>query len=370
MPWSDKLSFWARIRLFCNPRTIISTLVLFLLFSAEVRPVTLNSPLEPNLTTFVMVKQKDVHRLFKQAMISRRCVTEDLATILWKKCEEACRSLNENIPSQFEAAEIGTYIQEINDTITPLSLEFKSRIDEVSGKRMWALVNTVDGDIAQVATEYSATEITFFKHIIELIVLAPADAYSVSSLAAIREVTNMKASMTKSQAEAALSNFVANGWLYRSDRGRYALSTRSLVELEVYLRRTYENDVPECSYCTELVTLGVACNSDDRSCRAVLHRHCYDLLRRSPNNFKCPLCKADWTQGGAVRKIGEDAVPEGFDDTRRRAKRTFYEEEEEEELTAEEEESAVATPPPISKKQKRAGKSRLVKQDSDGEEEE
>ncbi|CAG8706028.1 15320_t:CDS:2, partial [Acaulospora colombiana] len=220
-----------------------------------------------------MVKQKDVHRLFKQAMISRRCVTEELATILWKKCEEACRSLNENIPSQFEAAEIGTYIQEINDTITPLSLEFKSRIDEVTGKRMWALI--------------------------ELVVLAPADAYSVSSLAAIREVSNMKASMTKSQAEAALSNFVANGWLYRSDRGRYALSTRSLIELEIYLRRTYENDVPECSYCTELVTLGVACNNDDQSCRAVLHRHCYDLLRRSPNNFKCPLCKADWAQGGA-----------------------------------------------------------------------
>jgi hypothetical protein len=38
------------------------------------------------------VKAKDVHKLFKQALISRRYMTEDLAALLWKKCEEACRS--------------------------------------------------------------------------------------------------------------------------------------------------------------------------------------------------------------------------------------------------------------------------------------
>jgi len=46
------------------------------------------------------VKARDVHRLFKQALVSRRYLTEDLARVLWKKCEEAARS--EPIP-QVEA---------------------------------------------------------------------------------------------------------------------------------------------------------------------------------------------------------------------------------------------------------------------------
>ncbi|KIM29007.1 hypothetical protein M408DRAFT_23223 [Serendipita vermifera MAFF 305830] len=290
----------------------------------------------------MVVKQKDVHKLFKQAIISRRFVSEDLAAVLWKKCEDACISLNADIEAQFSREEIGTYINEINDTITPLSIEFKSRIDEVSGKRVWALVNTVDGEIAQLATEYTATEITYFKQLIDLIILAPADAFSVSSLAAIREVTNMKANMTKAQADAALQNFVANGWLYKSERGRYALSTRSLIELELYLRRTFEADVPECTHCTELCTLGYACNNDEidvladededsGACKIYIHRHCYISLRRAAtaaNPLKCPACGSDWTtapeeQGRAnakgknkektgVKEIGEWSVPEGW----------------------------------------------------------
>jgi hypothetical protein len=52
---------------------------------------------------------------------------------------------------------------------------------------------------------------------IELIVMAGSDVFSVSSLAAVREVSNMKITMTKAQAETALQSFVANGWLYKSE---------------------------------------------------------------------------------------------------------------------------------------------------------
>lgn len=50
-----------------------------------------------------------------------------------------------------------------------------------------------------------------------MMVLAPANAYAVSSLAALREVNTMKPTMSKTQAETALSSFVANGWLYKSE---------------------------------------------------------------------------------------------------------------------------------------------------------
>lgn len=104
------------------------------------------------------VKARDVHKLFKQALVSRRYLTEDLAGVLWKKCEEAARSefilrstsqspltqewaaLNEGIEAQYSAEEVYIYMGEINETLKPLSLEFKTRNDEVTGKKIWAMV--------------------------------------------------------------------------------------------------------------------------------------------------------------------------------------------------------------------------------------
>lgn len=48
--------------------------------------------------------------------------------------------------------------------------------------------------------------------------LAPREAYSVSSLAALREINAIKpkSNMSKTQAEVVLGSFVAKGWLLKS----------------------------------------------------------------------------------------------------------------------------------------------------------
>jgi hypothetical protein len=51
--------------------------------------------------------------------------------------------------------------------------------------------------------------------------LAPREAFSVSSIASLRELQAAKINMTKSQAEVVLASFVAKGWLLKS---RYVYS--------------------------------------------------------------------------------------------------------------------------------------------------
>lgn len=96
-------------------------------------------------------------------------------------------------------------------------------------------MNRRGDEVAQIATEYSAQEIAYFKAIVrpvlidsrprralltasqvEQIMLAPHESFSVSSLLALREVTSLKLSMTKTQAEIVLTSFVARGWLAKS----------------------------------------------------------------------------------------------------------------------------------------------------------
>jgi hypothetical protein len=46
--------------------------------------------------------------------------------------------------------------------------------------------------------------------------LAPNGSYSISSLAALREVNALTSPMTKTQAESVLASFVTKGWLLKS----------------------------------------------------------------------------------------------------------------------------------------------------------
>lgn len=55
--------------------------------------------------------------------------------------------------------------------------------------------------------------------------LSPNEAYSVSSIAALREVNALKSTMTKTQAEIVLGSFVAKGWLLKS---RYIIQCPSI----------------------------------------------------------------------------------------------------------------------------------------------
>lgn len=139
-----------------------------------------------------------------------------------------------------------------------------------------------------MATDYTAQEIAYFKAIVsmvqlyrnatiysssqvEQIMLTPNEAYSVSSFAALREVNTLKSNMTKTQAEIVLGSFVAKGWLLKSRsvflpkvfsflftggsfrRGRYSLSTRTLLELYKYLKETYGDEyLLECTICMEV----------------------------------------------------------------------------------------------------------------------
>jgi hypothetical protein len=83
--------------------------------------------------------------------------------------------------------------------------------------------------------------------------------------------------------------------------------------------------------------------NDDVDCQAILHRHCYNMLRRTANP-QCPACEADWSRGGDVRKFGEDSVPNGFDDFRKRRRKSEYEDEEG--VIEDEAESVQASPAP------------------------
>ncbi|THH11828.1 hypothetical protein EW145_g397 [Phellinidium pouzarii] len=229
------------------------------------------------------VHSNDIYRLFLQAAMSRRVMTESVSKKLWQLCTEAVAKADptKNIQPGNSQNEWNLFIDKITRMLDPLSLEFRIFTDELTGERMYAIVNAKGDEVAQLASDYNPVEIAFFKAIVEQIVIAPNNAFSVSSLAALREIAHLKTSMTKAQGEVTLASFVARGWL--------------------------------------IVTKGFVCATPN--CKARLHKHCCKNYRKSKST--CPACRRQWNvdenenEDEALRPIGEAAVKDGQDERRR-----------------------------------------------------
>ncbi|KAJ7470701.1 Nse1 non-SMC component of SMC5-6 complex-domain-containing protein [Mycena latifolia] len=313
------------------------------------------------------VKPQDVQRLFLQAVISRGVLSGKLAQTLWEKSKEAVMAADDSldIPHSVDQDEWDAFVAKLNESLNPLDLEFRHLQEETTGRVMYAIVNRKDDEIAQMATDYTPGEIAFFKAMVEQIMLAPRGAYSVSSLAALREISALKpkSNMSKSQAEVVLASFVAKGWLLKSKRGRYSLSPRALLELQPYLKSTYPEEVIECVICFEMMTKGVACPTPN--CQVRMHYHCF--TKWTARNRSCTTCKRDWpVDPSDMIPIGEGAAKEG-DDVKRRVRKTVEnsDDEEEDEVMDEEEPSQPRT----QKSRKGKGKQDSMEVDVDEEDE-
>ncbi|EUC62210.1 Nse1 non-SMC component of SMC5-6 complex protein [Rhizoctonia solani AG-3 Rhs1AP] len=292
------------------------------------------------------VSKSDYKRLFLQAMLQRRWASEATVKMLFLKCMEATQEINPTLIQPYQENEFvadggKSFVTEINQDLEKFDLRFSSSRDECTGETLWAIINTKQDAATMLATEYNATEIQYFKLVVEQIMLAHNEAYSIPATAALREVSQLQGKgMTKAEAEHVLSSFVAKGWIMKSKRGRYSLAPRALLELQTYLRDTYPDEFAECTTCLEPVTKGVACRTNN--CAARLHFHCYAVVVRAARErgVQCPTCGSSWKDDN-VRKIGEDAVK--GDQMHRRVTRGEEEEEpEEEDFEAELEEAQNA----------------------------
>lgn len=132
-------------------------------------------------------------------------------------------------------------------------------------------------------------------------------------------------------------------------RGRYTLSTRSLLELELYIRRTFQDEVVECALCEQILTLGYTCASNhpdhpaQKSCGTSIHKHCFASHRQ--NSAKCLACDIDWSKHGGVQHVGEEGAMDGFDDNLRRRRRQSEANDEPEAGSTEEDEPSQASTP-------------------------
>ncbi|KAI7871623.1 Nse1 non-SMC component of SMC5-6 complex-domain-containing protein [Spinellus fusiger] len=227
----------------------------------------------------------DCHRLFLQSMFTQKILAEDKAILLYERVSDLT-----GVPTvAFE-----DFIAYINQSINEFDLSLRRSHDERDGHAVIALVNTLDDDIAQISTDYTPGSITYFRQLIEMIVMADDEDYAVSSMTALRLGQKMKPAITQKDTQDLLDCLVRDGWLFCSTSGDYVMETRTVLELQPYLKEQYGEMMNECLICLDVATMGERCGLKD--CQVHIHRHCANTYFGEQNKSVCPACATAWSR--------------------------------------------------------------------------
>ena len=231
-----------------------------------------------------MSEYDDANRAFIQAFLGRSVLTLDSA----KPLIAAVSSIHEGreiLPGDVDAKDLRSYVALANAKLSPLDLEIRSIFHQQTRERCYALVNTTSDPLTQLATTYSAEEISYVKRLLDGMFdghnnRGKKEAMCLSGIEAVqlgkpdrRNAAQNGASQGPSQgltlreAEAMLARLVDGGWLEKSQKGFYSLSPRALMELKGWLIDTYNEPEDEdeedsssdkikfCHACKEIITV-------------------------------------------------------------------------------------------------------------------
>ncbi|ELU44794.1 nse1 non-SMC component of SMC5-6 complex domain-containing protein [Rhizoctonia solani AG-1 IA] len=241
-------------------------------------------------------------------MLQRRWASETTVKVLFLKCMEATQGKQ-------ASSKLG---------LEKFDLRFSSTRDECTGETLW--INTKQDAATMLATEYNATEIQYFKLVVEQIMLADNEVFSIPATAALREVSQLQGKGGFVSSIKPDLNEIPGG------DGIHLLLGPYLSYKHTSVTPTQMNTPNALRAWWEPVTKGIACHTNN--CGARLHIHCYAVVVRAARDrgVQCPTCGSSW-EDESVRKIGEEAVK--GNQTHQRAARGNEEEPEEEDLEEE-----------------------------------
>jgi non-structural maintenance of chromosomes element 1 len=199
------------------------------------------------------------------------------------------------LPEDVTQADFSSYIASANTAISPFDLEIRGIVHQVpkensngNSGRVYALVNTTSDPLTQLATTYTADEISFVKRVLDAIfetfntsrceamVITGVQAMQLAKAGsgdASRRESNGTASQSQgataqslsmTQAELVMKRLVEEGWFEMSEKGFYSLSPRGLIELRGWLVETYNDDeendyranrIKFCAACKDVITV-------------------------------------------------------------------------------------------------------------------
>eukprot|EP00056_Hartaetosiga_gracilis_P012799 m.205673 g.205673 ORF g.205673 m.205673 type:complete len:289 (+) comp13750_c0_seq4:30-896(+) len=218
-------------------------------------------------------------QLFLQSMLSVSYVDDDVFCSL---VEKSCQAFGEDV------CEVSEIVRRCNAQLERLAMKLGSCRDELTGEKLWALVNTrEDPSAIHFGSAMSINALKLFKCLLENILsmegkLTHHDAWNKGRELRLPH-TNLK------EIEELCNELVREGWI-DSIRGDYTLGPRGSLELQTHLQTHFKDDLVKCMHCRNFVIYRLNCPS----CGESAHHWCQSKYVNSLGRDECKKCHGEW----------------------------------------------------------------------------
>lgn len=295
------------------------------------------------------------NRAFLQALMARGALSFSDAQPILAAILNATRPDEEDDvrPEQIDEDVFKEYIDSASAAASLFDYEIRTTVHQLTKQRIYALVNTTSDPQTQLATFYSADELSFIKRVLDAMFdkfnTPRMEVMAITQMQAMKLARPPPSSSTQTQTQVAddeedsaqtgnkdkglkhsevedvMANLVDGGWLEKSRHNFYTLTTRGLLELRPWLFEMFNDPdaeadewqrIKQCEACKELLTIGLRCA--EPNCLLRIHDICQDAFWRTRSDMNCPKCSREWT---GRNYVGERAVTqtEAYQKGRRRS---------------------------------------------------
>ncbi|XP_069128776.1 non-structural maintenance of chromosomes element 1 homolog [Argopecten irradians] len=182
---------------------------------------------------------RDSHRLFLQSFMSRGLLDAKEVRLLFKT---VCLKFNEPTADREEDRKLQLldFVRTINMKIRPFHMEIKKGVSEGEGASYYCLVCTNESAITRLASDYTQTELEFFKKLVDLIVENEGEIGSTAAVNIVDKLDKTMKKMTKQDAQILLQKLGATKWILI-----HKVNLDSLFNLLILLPRVLTFHTPQ-----------------------------------------------------------------------------------------------------------------------------
>lgn len=176
-------------------------------------------------------------------------------------------------------------LQVLTKKIDRLKMDIKEVKFDITGESYYVIVHMTGESFFPRCCIFSKPQLDFLKKILTSIVLS-----NNGTIGKIDALNSCK-SMSKSDADEALSLFEEEKILMEINEGKITLTPLAVVEFGPFFNSCFADNLSTCDLCKQLVFVGRVCDKD--TCGLKYHYHCAAkwMVKRSD----CPGCGFEWT---------------------------------------------------------------------------
>ncbi|XP_068102988.1 non-structural maintenance of chromosomes element 1 homolog isoform X1 [Hyperolius riggenbachi] len=220
------------------------------------------------------------HQRFLQVIMSHGILEYSAAKTLHKHC---CEVHKANYVDKLD-----DFVGVINKHLQPVFMQIRKGTDENNEKTYYALVNLAENDVAKMSLDYAENELELFRKTMDLIVDSDNGFASSTNILNLTDQLQTK-KIKKKEVEQLLQRFVQDKWLIEKD-GEYSLHARCVMEMEHYIKNTYQDIVKTCNICHNIAIQGQICEN----CGIKIHLTCVAKYFKGKPEPQCPQCTEQW----------------------------------------------------------------------------